>query len=164
MDSKKVERRPTAIYGFGVFAIEDIEPGEVIGEFLGEVRWSENAASLPMDDSFSGRHAIQFKKHWWRDGRVDGIARYIAHSCNPNCGIVDLFKVVSMRKIKAGEEITWDYAMTEEEHPPFECKCGSTNCREVICGFRPMTPEQRENFISKYGGMISDWLLTEYNL
>lgn len=65
------------------------------------------------------------------------------HSCDPNCG-VELNKfggytLRSLRRIEIGEEITWDYAMTEWESIALEnrkCQCGSSNCRGVIGGYK----------------------------
>lgn len=61
-------------------------------------------------------------------------ACFINHSCNPNCGIKDKLKVVAMRKIKKGEEITFDYAMSETSDYKMKCNCKQKNCREIITG------------------------------
>lgn len=150
MDNSKVRVRRTQKFGRGVFAIADIRKGEVIAEFDGQI----------MDDDFEPwtedllNHAIQFDKSKWRDSK--GIARYINHSCEPNCGIKKLFKVVAMRAISKGEQITWDYEMTER-NPwwKMKCRCGSTECRRIIGNYSRMPLRVRR----RYKGYISTWLL-----
>lgn len=150
MDSKKVRVRNTKKYGKGVFAIADIRKGEIIAKFDGAILdedfepWTEDLLN----------HAIQFDKEKWRDSK--GIARLVNHSCDPNCGIKDLFKIVAMRPISKGEQITWDYEMTEKN--PWwrmKCRCGSPLCRKVIGSYSRMPLRTRR----KYQGYISEWLL-----
>ena len=99
-------------------------------------------------------HVIQFEEKKWRDS--NGIARCINHSCNPNCGIKDFFKIVAMRNINIGEEITWDYEMTEK-HPwwRMKCECGVVDCRKEIGNYKNMPESVRK----KYEGYISEWLM-----
>lgn len=149
MDNPKVSVRRTKKYGRGVFAKAPIRKGEVIAAFDGNT----------YDDDFEPwtedlyNHAIQYGKTDWRDSK--GIARLINHSCDPNCGIKDLFKVVAMRPIEAGEQITWDYEMTEKNlHWKMKCRCGSPLCRKVIGNYANMPRAIRK----KYAGYISEWL------
>jgi SET domain-containing protein len=149
MDSRKVVVRRTRKYGRAVFALNPLRKGEIVAVFDGEI----------YDDDFDDwnddlyNHAIQFDKAMWRDSK--GIARWINHSCDPNCGIKDLFKVVAMRAIAPGEEITWDYEMTEKNpHWRMKCRCGSPLCRKVIGSYANMPRKTR----LKYKGYISEWL------
>jgi hypothetical protein len=151
MDSKKVTIRNTRDRGEGVFAAESIDRGEVIAVFDGPVydgnfeQWTEDMLN----------HAIQFGPETWRDS--NGIARVINHSCEPNCGVKNLFEIVAMREIKPGEEITWDYEMTENNQHGWrmECLCGTPSCRKIIGRYDNMPASVRE----KYRGFISEWLL-----
>jgi hypothetical protein len=62
-----------------------------------------------------------------------------------------------MQKIKPGEEITFDYAMTELKlQNAFQCLCGSDICRGQVGGFINLSAELRE----KYKGHISDYLVS----
>ena len=159
----KVERHETHTYGLGVFAREDIMAGTLIAEFDGEFANALSASTLPTSDTgFDGRHAIQCGRYLWRDGKIDGIARYLAHSCNPNCGIVGYFKIVTMRNIRSGDELTWDYAMTEASNARIECLCGAPNCRGIIGSYLYLTPEQWIDFVVRCRGYISHWLLDIY--
>ncbi len=149
MDSKKVVVRKTADRGEGVFAQVKIKKGETIAAFDGVVYdfdyedWNNDLYN----------HVIQFEPRRWRDSK--GIARLINHSCDPNCGIHNLFKIVAMRDIAPGEEVTWDYEMTENYMWRMKCRCGSPLCRKTVGAYKNMPPATRK----KYKGYISDWLL-----
>lgn len=149
MDNSKVSVRRTKKFGRAVFANRKIRKGEIIAAFDGPVidgnyeHWT--------DDLYN--HAIQIGKDTWRDS--NGIARFINHSCEPNCGIKNLIEVVAMRDIEKGEQITWDYEMTEK-NPDWKmrCRCGEPNCRKIIGNFSRMPRNVRK----KYEGYISEWL------
>lgn len=85
------------------------------------------------------------------DATKGSIARFVNHSCNPNCNMVKwvvkgkpriaLFALD--RQIMTGEELTYDYNFN-----PFaannvqECRCGSANCRGIV-GPRPKGPQDK---------------------
>ncbi len=149
-DSPKVRVRRTKKLGRAVFAIKPIRKGEVVAMFDGPILdeefddWNDDVLS----------HAIQFEKEKWRDSV--GIARWINHSCDPNCGIKELFKIVAMRTIAPGEQITWDYEMTEKSWWwRMKCQCGSPLCRKRIGHYKNLPAATRK----KYAGFISEWLL-----
>lgn len=150
MDSRKVIIKRTGRFGRGVFAKQVIRKNEIIAKFDGPI----------YDGDFDGwtddilNHAIQFGHDRWRDSI--GIARLINHSCDPNCGIKRLFTVVAMRRIEKGEQITWDYEMTEKNDYGWrmKCKCRSPLCRKTIGDYRKMPRAIRK----KYSGYISEWL------
>ena len=155
MGNPKVEIRETDKYGRAVFTKEKIHKGEVIGAFDGEYYEAERAMLLPNEPPLlAGRHAIQFERTKWRDGPIDGIARCIAHSCEPNCGIKNLFEIVAMRDIQKDEEITWDYAMTENSDWRMECKCDTPSCIGTVGAYSLLSKAVRR----KYNGYISEWL------
>lgn len=150
MDSRKIKLRRTKKFGLGVFAKQKIKKGERIASFDGPIfdyeyeHWSDDILN----------HTIQFEKRKWRDS--NGVARFLNHSCDPNCGIKNLFDVVAMRDIEKGEQITWDYEMTEKN--PWwrmRCRCGFINCRRWIGNYKNMPRAVRK----KYAGFISEWLL-----
>jgi SET domain-containing protein len=164
-DNPNVERKETHRYGLGVYATASIPKYTFISSFDAETRISrEGALALPVGPDFSGRHAIQIGLYRWRDGRPDGIARYLAHSCNPNCGIVHLNTLVTMRDIRVGEELTWDYAMTEDSDFVMKCMCHSLKCRKTVGSFRMLSEHQRQDFVLRYKGFISQWLVDKYKL
>lgn len=149
MDNRKVALRRTKKFGKGVFAKSPIIKGELIAKFDGTI----------YDDDFEEwtrdlqNHTIQVGRSRWRDSK--GLARFINHSCDPNCGIKGLYNVVAMRDIKKGEQITWDYEMTEKsDWWRMRCKCGSPLCRKWIGNYKNMPKKIRQ----KYKGFISRWL------
>lgn len=69
----------------------------------------------------------------WVEPAESNLGRFINHACEPNAAVRDFVHVVAARDIKEGEEITIDYALTEED--PFwsmECRCGAASCRRTI--------------------------------
>jgi SET domain-containing protein len=145
----KIIVRQTKRFGLGVFALKKIRRGEVVAKFDGPF----------YDNKFDGwnrdllTHTIQCGPALWRDSL--GPARYMNHSCDPNCGIQRRFEVVAMRTIEAGEQITWDYEMTEKSWwYRLKCRCGARECRKVIGSYSLMPKKTRQ----KYAGFISSWL------
>jgi len=54
----------------------------------------------------------------------------INHSCEPNCGMRNATTIVAMRDIAIGEELTFDYAMSDaSSYDEFDCNCGTSLCR-----------------------------------
>lgn len=65
-----------------------------------------------------------------------GVARYINHSCDPNCvaEIINFDKgakiiIFSNRPISHGEELTYDYQFDEEDENKIPCLCAAPNCK-----------------------------------
>ncbi len=69
------------------------------------------------------------------DGKsLTNIARYINHSCDPNCEIfttTDTIWVVAIRRIKAGEELGYNYGYDIKNYTSIRAAVGHTNC----CGY-----------------------------
>jgi len=157
VDSPKVELRSHDRHGKGVFAIAPIAKDEYIAGFYGDIYEAANAMDLP---ALSVNHAAQFSEYKYRD--ADGIAKYLNHSCAPNCGIKGLHDLVAMRDIEVGEELCWDYAMTEDsnwEVPGGKCLCNSPLCRGRIVPYRDLSITERQ----KYQNYASVWLQRKYS-
>ncbi len=155
MLNRKLEVRETKNLGRGVFAKENISKGEIIADWTGgKVYRAERCSDLPKDIA---DHAIQFSEHRWID-ISDGC--YVNHSCSPNCGFNGKFKLVAMKNIPQGEQITFDYDMSEDSDWKMECRCGSKNCRKIIGSFKNLP----EKFRTRYGGYLSGWLIEKYGL
>src|SRR5947208_2344787 len=108
MDSPKIYLKNTRKFGKGVYTRKPIKRGEVVARFDGQ-RYDGRFKSWTQELL---THTIQYGLSLWRDSK--GLARYMNHSCEPNCGIRGLFRVVAMRDIAANEQLTWDYEMTEK--------------------------------------------------
>jgi uncharacterized protein len=96
-----------SVAGLGLFAEEPIKKGSCVIEYIGNIlspEQEEASNSLYLFDAGKGV-TIDGSPRW-------NIARYINHSCRPNCEI-DIYKnrvyVMAKRNIKAGEELAYDY-------------------------------------------------------
>lgn len=135
--------RESPIHGRGVFAVRDIAEGERIIEYRGEViGWDE--ATARYEAAGTEGHTFFFDKG---DGTViDGgsggnEARFVNHSCDPNCQPYDEDgRVVfyAIRKIRTGVELSIDYKLvvddpdSAESHRLYACACGAATCRGVM--------------------------------
>ena len=153
----KVVVRETKGLGRGVFAVKRIRSGELIAAFEGRVYHAERISLLPNDPpGFLRDHVIQTGPREYLHGK-GGLAELINHSCSPNCGIKKRVEVVAMRDIAPGEQVTWDYEMSENSDWEMKCQCGSQECRGIIRGYDYMPEAIRR----RYRGFISEWLVTD---
>lgn len=137
--------RGSKIAGRGAFATRPIRKGERIIEYLGE-RVSHAVADERYDDHKNGVHHTFLFSVSTRvviDASVDGNeARFINHSCDPNCeSVIEGGRVFidAAKAIKTGTELVYDYAYTrdgseteEEETGLYGCRCGAKSCRGTI--------------------------------
>jgi SET domain-containing protein len=86
----------------------------------------------------------------------DGSMIFSNHSCDPNIGVRGQIIFVAMRDIAAGEELTHDWATTDDDAYEMECRCNALNCRKIITGQDWRKKELQE----KYRGFMS-WYLEE---
>ena len=145
--------------GRGVFAIQDIPQGALIAEFFGDVFLSNAASKLP---SVMVDHALQIGPTQYVHA-PNSLAEIINHSCDPCAGIHNFKQVVTIRDVQKGEEITWDYAMTEMSDWRLDnCLCGSSRCRGTIGSFLDLPNEVKQEYLSK--GIVSEWIIKELSL
>ena len=154
--------RSSRIAGRGGFATRDIRLGERVIEYLGE-RVTHAVADARYDDhAHATHHTFLFavSRQTVIDAAVDGNdARFLNHSCDPNCeAVIERSRVfiVAIRKIRAGEELTYDYAFTrdgtetdEEEFTRYGCRCGTTKCRGTILAALPPAELKRRAAAAK---------------
>ncbi len=156
MMNKKIKVRKTEKYGKGVFAVKNIQKGELVADWTGgKIYIAKKCSDLPKKVA---DHAIQFAEYKWIDTKTN--ARYFNHSCIPNCGFKGKFKLVTMREVDKGEELTFDYEMSEDSDWKMKCKCANENCRKIIGAFGNMPQKTKE----KYARYISRWLRKKYSL
>ena len=142
--TKGLSLRQSKIHGRGVYARTPIPAGTRIVEYRGErITMAEAEARYP-DDPDAVYHTFLFSvdDEIVIDAAFNGnIARWINHSCDPNCEAVDedgrIF-IESIRDIAAGEELAYDYHfILEVRHSPpmkrrYPCICGAENCRGTM--------------------------------
>ena len=116
------------IEGEGVFAKKDLKKGEII--FILKGPYKTFATSISKKELFATPNWIGVDRLVWIDPLPP--ADKINHSCDPNVGIRGMKMFCAMRDIKKGEELTFDYSITEDSVWHMTCNCGSKNCRKVI--------------------------------
>jgi SET domain-containing protein len=138
------ELRQSPIQGRGAFATRRIRKGARIIEYTGE-RITQDEADKRYDDEAMERHhtfLFTLDEKTVIDAAVDGNeARFINHSCDPNCQALiedDKIFIYALKDISLGEELCYDYAyeraegMEEESEKLYMCRCGAKNCRGTI--------------------------------
>jgi uncharacterized protein len=138
------ELRRSDIQGLGAFAIRDIPRGQKLIEYTGE-RISQDEADRRYDDEKMKRHhtfLFTLDDGTCIDAAHDGNeARFINHSCDPNCEAVIEGKrifIYSKRRIPEGQELVYDYQFeyqddyTKADERFYACRCGSPKCRGTI--------------------------------
>ena len=146
MPARIVTRR-SKIHGNGMFATRAIPKGEKLIQYKGRLR-SHDAVDRAYGEEEDNGHTFLFTLNddYVIDANLDANnARWINHSCNPNCEAVfyedeggnkrkDEVWIESRRAIKPGEELSYNYGITlAERHTPrlkklWACRCGARNC------------------------------------
>ena len=137
---------------YGVYAIAPIVRDELIAMFGGEVVTQETFETL---NERLRRLSLQIQENLFLVALNEGPADYVNHSCEPNSGLLGQIELVALRDISVGEEITFDYAMSDgSDYDEFECECGAPNCRQRVTGRDWRIPELWQ----KYAGHFSPYL------
>jgi SET domain-containing protein len=127
---KVVVRRSSA--GLGLFAAAPFAKGDLVIEYTGEVITDDEAQRR------GGKYLFELNDQWTIDGKGrKNIARYINHSCKPNCypELTEDEKQVlihAKRKIAPGEELTYNYGADYFKRviKPHGCRC--TKCKTTV--------------------------------
>lgn len=153
--SPKTVVRQSSIQGRGLFAAENIREGEIVCVKGGHIfdrrtlkRLKEKLGPSEIqigDDLFIGPVTEEER---------EGSMIFSNHSCEPNIGVVGQIVFVAMRDIAAGEELTHDWAMTDDDDSSMDCRCGAPSCRGTVTGKDWMRPDLQH----KYAGYISAYL------
>lgn len=118
--------------GKGVFATRPFARGALLavyggiiisGADLERLTAEERVYTLQVDDDLHQLTPLD---------RIAG-ADYINHSCEPNAGLFGTTSLIALRAIQTGEEICFDYAMSDlNVYLDFACRCGKPKCRKLI--------------------------------
>ena len=148
--------KESSIHGKGLFAREDIARGEIVcvkGGYIFDRRtlnsmpeWFRAAEIQIAPDLFIG----PVNEH-----EREGSMIFSNHSCEPNIGVQGQIVFVALRNIQAGEELTHDWATTDDDDYQMECRCGAATCRKIITG----KDWQRADLQRKYDGQMSLYLV-----
>tara|TARA_B100000965_G_scaffold366471_1_gene351708 strand:- start:939 stop:1436 length:498 start_codon:yes stop_codon:yes gene_type:complete len=130
------------VHGSGVFATQQIRKDTRIIEYIGEKisrsegdKRSEKRIKKYLHSKKTGSvYIFELNQRYDIDGSPKyNKARYINHSCSPNCE-VEISRghiwISSIKNINIGEELSYDYGyeFDKEDYKDHECKCGSKNC------------------------------------
>ncbi|KAK7278214.1 hypothetical protein RJT34_23239 [Clitoria ternatea] len=147
--------------GWGVRALEDLPKGCFVCEYAGEILTNTELYERTLQNSGNDRHTypVTLDADWGSEGVLEdedalcldatyngNVARFINHRCS-DANLIDFpvevetpdrhyyhLALFTNRKVKAYEELTWDYGIDfdDHDHPikAFQCCCGSAFCRD----------------------------------
>ena len=136
------KEKKSKIHGIGITASTDIKKGKKIIQYIGDKitkkegdkRSAERIEKYLNNKNEGSVYIFELNKKYDIDGSpLYNQARYINHSCDPNCE-VDIIKneiwISSIKSIKKGEELNYDYGypFDEDDFSDHICKCRSKKC------------------------------------
>ncbi|CAM1501610.1 Fc.00g035940.m01.CDS01 [Cosmosporella sp. VM-42] len=138
-----VEVIKTSDRGYGVRSNRCFKPNQIIMEYAGEII-TEEECERRMTEVYRDNecyYLMSFDQNMIIDATTGSIARFVNHSCNPNCRMIKwivsgqprMALFAGDRPIMTGDELTYDY-----NFDPFsaknvqKCLCGEPNCRGVL--------------------------------
>ncbi|KAI4263170.1 MAG: hypothetical protein L6R42_001673 [Xanthoria sp. 1 TBL-2021] len=138
-----VEVIKTADRGYGVRSNRTFEPHQIIVEYTGEIITQDEC-----DDRMENRYKdnecfylMEFDQKMILDATRGSIARFINHSCEPNCEMIKMTVAGKPRMalfagengIMTGEELTYDYNFNPYSVKNVQqCRCGAPTCRGIL--------------------------------
>src|ERR1700750_991500 len=123
-------------FGKGLFASVDIPKNTIVTRVTGRLMNFAQTVALGEKES----HALQIGPDQYL--LCESPFLYSNHACDPNCGLTPDLELKTLRHIKQGEELLWDYSTSMlERHWTMNCRCGAANCRRLITDF-DLLPEQ----------------------
>ena len=154
--SPKTKVRESKIHGRGLFAIADIAKNEIVavkgghivdGKTLREkITRVLGPVEIQIDDDLFIAPVTEEEREL--------SMLYSNHSCDANLGMRGEITFVAMRDIAAGEELTHDWCVTDDDDYSVTCTCGSSQCRGTLTGKDWQRPELQK----RYAGYFSAYL------
>ena len=151
--SAKTQVKSSPIHSKGLFAIGDIRKAEIVcikgGSIVDAEQWHRLENEL-------GSAEIQISDDYFiapvtREQRESSML-YLNHSCDANIGVQGQIIFVAMRDIVTGEELTCDWAITDNLNYQIQCHCGSPQCRGTVTGkdwmLKPLQQKYKGYFAS----------------
>ena len=156
--SPKTEVRASQIHGRGLFATMGIAKDEIVavkGEHIVDRKTLRERITPRL-----GPVEIQIGQDLFTapvtDEERELSMLYSNHSCNPNLGVRGEITFVAMRDIRVGEELTHDWATTDDDEYSVECECGAANCRKILSGKDWPKPELQKRYASYFSAYLAD--------
>ena len=133
--------------GEGLFAKVSFKKGDLVFTWKGVLKKGRYPC-------YVGHRWLQIEKCQWIAPLRTNPGWYIIHSCNPNSGIKDFVKIVAIKNIRRGDEVTFDYSTSVGEDGWYlKCHCKNKNCRRIIRSYKFLSTELKlkyRDFISEY--------------
>jgi SET domain-containing protein len=139
---KLFEVRGSEIHGRGVFALADIPKGTRLVEYRGERITGAQMDARYATDSSPHTFVFSLSDGGYLDATVGGNdARFINHSCKPNCESIEAegrIYIDSRKAIRKGEELSFDYCIvlaerhTKARKALYGCRCGKRGCKGTM--------------------------------
>jgi SET domain-containing protein len=153
--SSKTEVRESPIHGRGLFATAPITKDEVVavkgGHIINREQLREITPKLgPVEIQISDDLFIAPVTQEEREASM----LYSNHSCDANLGVRGEITFVALRDINAGEELTHDWCLTDDDDTSTACSCASAKCRGTLTGKDWQRPELQK----RYAGYFSAYL------
>jgi hypothetical protein len=137
---------------YGVFARTSIPAGTLLVMWGGEITPADQLAVL---EPLLISRSVQVEEDLYLVPAQVEPCDFINHSCNPNAGLSGQIALVALRDIHPGEEVCYDYAMTDgSPYDEFTCQCGEPTCRGRVSGHDWMRPDLQ----ARYQGYFSPYL------
>lgn len=139
----EIETTVTSWGGTGVIASGKIPRGHFIIEYIGEIITKEESQERLTEDNRLGitnfYQIVLDKNRMIDSGREGNIARFMNHSCNPNCETMTWsvngekrIGIYSLKDIELGEELTFNYQLMQTGVAKTKCLCNESNCAGFI--------------------------------
>lgn len=143
--------------GYGSFAVTAIPRFAVIATFGGVAATRDELSKFDADRisrSIEAESNLFFVGPKYREPGDS-----INHSCEPNCGMRNATQVMTCRDIAIGEELAFDYAMSDaSNYDEFECSCGAASCRRIVRG----SDWQLADLQVRYAGLFSPYIARKF--
>jgi SET domain-containing protein len=155
--SPKTEVCESKIHGLGLFATAHIAKDEIVAVKGGHIvdRKTLREKITPR----LGPVEIQIDDDLFiapvTDEERELSMLYSNHSCDANLGMRGEITFVAMRDIRAGEELTHDWATTDDDDYSVECKCSAPNCRKTVTGKDWQRPELQKRYRGYYSAHLA---------
>ena len=137
-------KKRSSLHGSGLFAATNIKNKEQVIQYIGDKvtkKEGDKRADIQLQKAEKNKktgmvYVFELNKKYDIDGGVlRNHARFINHSCDPNCEVAGKglkLWIFALREIKKGEELSYDYGFGyDENYKDYTCKCKSKNC----CGY-----------------------------
>ncbi len=130
--------------GKGVFSARNFIANDLILVIKGKKIRRDD----PIQLSSLGSNLIQTGHYSYIMPESPGV--FLNHSCDPNAGINRNKRLIAIKDIKKGDEITFDYSTTMDENFwTMKCLCGFDNCRGIITDFDKIPIELQNKYVSQ---------------